>query len=186
MCVVRAAAILLVSLPLVAAVPTVAQPVPPRGAVGGPAGAGVVRGGGSAGVGFNPKHKEDQLLAIKDQLEVGDEQWKALSPKVDRVLAAKINMSTGAGMNWQSANNAKPSFSASAAKSDTPAGKAMQEVRDAVANKDAPDEELARKMAEVRKARQKARLEYDAAQKALSDAITPRQQAVLMTLGVVE
>jgi hypothetical protein len=177
------ASILLVSLVLLAPVAADAQPAPPRG---GPPGAGAVRGGGSSGSGFNPKHKDDQLIAIKDHLEMSDEDWKALSPKVDRVLVAKMNMSTGAGMNWTSSNNAKPAFSASAAKTDTAAGKAMQEVRDAVADKAAADEDLTRKMAEVRKARQKARAEYEAAQKALTDAITPRQQAVLMTLGVVE
>jgi hypothetical protein len=41
-------------------------------------------------------------------------------------------------------------------------------------------------MAAVRDARKTARADYDAAQKELIDAVTARQQAILMTLGVVE
>ena len=82
--------------------------------------------------------------------------------------------------------DAKPAYKPSAAQPDTFAGKAMQNVRDAVADKDASDEALATKMAAVREARKKARAEYEAAEKELIAAVTPRQQAVLMTLGVVE
>ena len=38
----------------------------------------------------------------------------------------------------------------------------------------------------MRKARQKARADYDAAQQALLGALTPRQEAILMTLGVLD
>jgi hypothetical protein len=41
-------------------------------------------------------------------------------------------------------------------------------------------------MTAVRDARKAARTEFETAQKELIEAITPRQQAILMTLGVVE
>jgi hypothetical protein len=41
-------------------------------------------------------------------------------------------------------------------------------------------------MAVVRDAKKIARADYEAAQKELIYATTPRQQAILMTLGVVE
>ena len=107
------------------------------------------------GVGFGPQNRQKQLDAIRDQLEAGDDEWKALSPKVEKLLVAKQNTSTGAGMRWTSANNAKPVVEASGDTPDTPAGKAMQEVRDAAADKDATNEELAKKMAAVREARRK-------------------------------
>jgi hypothetical protein len=156
-----------------------AQPAQP------PAG-GARQGRAVGGIGFNPDMRPDQLKAIRDQLDANDETWKTLSPLVEKVLEAKQKMSTGAGMSWQRSNNAKPVVRASDAKPDTAPGKAMQDVRDAVADTAATAADLTRKMAAVREARQKAKKDYENAQKALSDATTPRQQAVLMTLGVIE
>jgi hypothetical protein len=141
---------------------------------------------GTGGVGFNGKSPGDQLAAIRSLIDASDDEWKAMSPKVEKVIQAKREMSTGAGMNWTSSNNAKPVFQASTARVDTAPGRAMQDVRDAVADEKASKEELTAKIAAVRKARQKARADYEAAQRELADAVTPRQLAVLMTLGVVE
>jgi hypothetical protein len=161
--------------------PTTAQPVAPGRGPGG-----AQAGRGAAGAGFNAKHAQDQLAALKGYLELGEDEWKVLSPKIEKVFLAKQKTNTGAGMNWTSSNNAKPAFQPSNAKPDTAAGKAMRDVRDAVADQAASDQELVKRMAAVREARQKARAEYEAAQKDLIAAISPRQQAVLMTLGVVE
>jgi hypothetical protein len=149
-----------------------------------PAGAAIHHGGG--GVGFNAPRQELQLLVIKELLKVGDDDWKLIGPKVEKVIAAKQNMSTGAGMNWTTRHDAAPVFQASNAKPDTAPGRAMQAVRDAAADDDAPDEKLAKAMAGVRDARKQARVDHEAAQKQLIDAVTARQQAILMTLGVVE
>jgi hypothetical protein len=169
--------------------PTLEKPVDGRAAGGRAAGdipPGAAIGRGAGGVGFGAPHREDQLDALKEILEAGDEAWKKLSPKVEKVLAAKADMNTGAGMNWTRSNNARPVYKPSAAQPDTVPGKAMQDVRDAAANKDASDQALAEKMAAVRAARKQARGQYEAAEKALIAALTPRQQAILMTLGVVE
>jgi len=155
----------------------VAQPAP---------GQGQRRVSGTGGVGFNGKSLGDQVAAIRSLMDASDEEWKAISPKIQKVIQAKHEMSTGAGMNWTASNNAKPVFQASTTRVDTAAGRAMQDVRDAVADEKASKEELTAKMAAVRKARQKARADYEAAQQALADVVTPQQLAVLMTLGVVE
>jgi hypothetical protein len=62
----------------------------------------------------------------------------------------------------------------------------MQELRDKAADENASKEELAARMAAVRKSKQKARAAYETAQQELAEAATPRQLAVLMTLGIVE
>jgi hypothetical protein len=62
----------------------------------------------------------------------------------------------------------------------------MQELRDVAAQPDAPKDALAGRVAAMRKVRQKARADYDAAQQALLGALTPRQEAILMTLGVLD
>src|SRR5687768_9968603 len=101
MSIIKLSAVVLGSLVLVAMV--VAQPPPqPRG------GAGARNFGGSAGTGFSAKNTKDQLVAIQETLGATDEEWKTLSPKVEKVIVAKQNMSSGAGMNWTASNNAKP------------------------------------------------------------------------------
>ena len=108
------------------------------------------------------------------------------SVKLEKVLAAKNNLNTGAGMNWTTSSDRKPEFKPSASKPDTGPGRALQSVRDGVADEALSDEALAKRMTAVREARKQARADYDAAQAELIAAITPRQQALLMILGVVE
>src|SRR4051812_1200813 len=55
-----------------------------------PGGQGNFRGG--VGVPGGPQHRQKQLEAIKEQIEAADDEWKALSPKVEKVLAAKQKM----------------------------------------------------------------------------------------------
>jgi hypothetical protein len=156
------------------------QPAP----VNPPVAAQGIQGGG--GVGFSGPNQQRQLAMIQHLLNADDAAWQKISPKVEKVLAAKQAMSTGAGMNWTSHNNQPPVVQPSIAKPDTAPGKALQAVRDAVADEKASDEALAKSIAAVRDAKKTARADYDAAQKELIDAVTPRQQAILMTLGVVE
>jgi hypothetical protein len=164
-----------------AAEPAPAPATPPAQV---PPGANEVRGAG--GVGFNGPNQKMQVEVLKLMLDAGDDEWKNLAPKIERVLAAKQNTNTGAGMNWTTSNKAGPQFKPSTSKPDTGPGKALQAVRDAVADETTSKEELAKRMSAVRDARKKARADYEAAQHELIDTATPRQQAILMMLGVIE
>ena len=155
-----------------------APPAPPAPAIK------TVTGGG--GVGFNGPNRKMQMEVLQIMLKLDDEAWKLVSPKLEKVLAAKNNLNTGAGMNWTTSSERKPEFKPSATKPDTAPGRALQSVRDGVADETVPDEELAKRMTAVRETRKQARAEYDAAQAELTAVITPRQQALLMTLGVLD
>src|SRR5207249_4961862 len=126
------------------------------------------------------------LEAIKGQMEASDEEWEKISPKIEKLLDAKHNLSTGAGMSWSSQNGAAAVFKPSNANVDTPAGKAMQEVRAALEDKETPADEITRKLAALQEAIEKARAELATARQELKDALTPRQLAILATLGVME
>ena len=131
--------------------------------------------------------RQKMLDTIKDKLEATDEQWEALSPKIEKVLDAKRNAGTGAGMSWSSATpGGRAMTSTGGGNVETAPGKAMQEVRAAIDDKDTPAEEITKKLAVMREARDKARAELDAAQKELKAACTPRQEAILVTLGQLE
>ena len=156
----------------------------PASALAPPVAVNEVRGAG--GVGFNGPNQKMQVEVLKLMLDAGDDEWKLLAPKIEKVLAARQNTNTGAGMNWTTSNKAGPQFKASTSKPDTGPGKALQAVRDAVADETTSKEDLAKRMAAVRDVRKKARADYEAAQHELIETATPRQQAILMTLGVIE
>src|SRR5438067_7886728 len=104
----------------------------------------VLRGGGGGGVmvmaggGNAVQYRQQMLDAIKDQLGLADDDWDKISPKIEKVMDAKHNAATGAGISWSSQNGAAPVFKVSNANVDTPAGKAMQDVRAALDDKDTP------------------------------------------------
>jgi len=141
---------------------------------------------GAGGVGFNGPNRKMQMEVLQIMLKLDDEAWKNVSPKLEKVLAAKNDVNTGAGMNWTTSSERKPEFKPSATKPDTAPGRALQAVREGVADETVSEEELAKRMTAVRETRKQARADYDAAQAELIAAITPRQQAFLMILGMVE
>jgi Spy/CpxP family protein refolding chaperone len=151
------------------------------GGGGGPGGAQI-----SGGAGGMMQHRKELLEALQEQLGATDEEWKSLSQKIEKVLDARQKTNTGAGMGWTSRNGGKPSFQPSTSSPDTPTGKAMREVRDVVPNKDTPKEQVAKKLASLRAAKEKAKADLDAAQADLRKSLTPWQEAVLVTLGIMD
>jgi len=194
-----------------------------------PAPAGAPKPGGgvgySSGMGSDPlRFRQLTMDGIREKVAVGDEEWKTLEAKIEKVLEAQRNARTGAGMAFSSGTMVKGtpppgasglperfknagggssgggrsgsglSASGNAGSSgsgagigtvDTPAGRAMQAIRAAL-DAASTDAELLAKLATMRAARDAARAELAAAQKELHDACTPRQEAVLVTFGVLE
>src|SRR5438477_5041978 len=100
---------------------TLAQPAPRRAVGGGGFGGGGFKVVAGAGGG---RFRQQTLDAVKDKLELSDDDWEKLSPKVEKVLDAKRNTQSGAGMSWSSTNGAAPVMTVSQGKMDTPLGKA--------------------------------------------------------------
>jgi hypothetical protein len=180
-------------------------------------------GGGagySGGLGSDPlRFKQLTMDGIRERMAVGDEEWKGLGAKIERVLEAQRNARTGAGMSFTSGtmvkgtpppgtsglterfkhagggnsgsglsasgSNGSSGSGAGIATVDTPAGRAMQAIRAAL-DVTSGDAEILAKVAAMRAAREEARVELAAARKELHDACTPRQEAVLVTFGVLE
>ena len=69
---------------------------------------------------------------------------------------------------------------------DTPTGKAMQDLRETLDNKEASADDIAKKLTALRDAREKARTELATAQKDLKEVLTPRQEALLVMMGQLE
>jgi hypothetical protein len=131
--------------------------------------------------------RQKQLDTIKEKMAATDDEWNALSAKIEKVIDAKRDASTGAGMSMTSAvGRGAVVQSTGGGNIGSEPGKAMQELRKSLEDKDASDEELAKKLAAMREARDKARQALADAQKELQSSCNKRQEVVLVTLGILE
>ena len=157
-----------------------AQPAPPNRPPG---------GGGQAGHAgpIDPARMKQAIYdAIRKQLDATDEQWDAIQPKLEKVREAQANARSGAGMGVGQTQGGGVARVQMPPDIDTPLGHAMSDLRTALEDKDISSDELVKKMTAVREAREKAREQLKKAQEELKATLTPRQEAVLMTLGQID
>jgi len=144
------------------------------------------RPGGGGGGGFNP------APIIKAQLGVTDEEWTVLQPKVEAVtnLQRDMNPRMNFGRGGRGGRGNPQADGAAAGTTPTapqsPLVKAMDDLRTTLENKDATAEQIKEKLTAVRDAREKAKQELAKARAALSELLTQRQEAQLVTMGVLE
>jgi hypothetical protein len=122
---------------------------------------------------------------IKQQLQVSDEEWEVLAPKIERVTTAQRNARAGAvGMLGMGARGgAGP---AAAQREESELVSATRELRTAIQSESAGEQEIAQKLAAYRAAREKAEAELTTAQTELRDLLTERQEAALVLLGLLQ
>jgi hypothetical protein len=65
-------------------------------------------------------------------------------------------------------------------------GKAQADLRAALDDKSTSPEEINKRLAALREAREKARADRTAAQKELKEVLSARQEAVLVSMGMLE
>jgi hypothetical protein len=137
--------------------------------------------------------REQFETRLKEQLGTTEDEWKVLQPKIEKVMTARRNSGgfggfgggaggRGGGGRGQGGGGGGGGDDANA----SPVQKASRDLRTALENKDTPAEEITKKLAALREAREKGRAELAAAQKDLKEVLTPRQEAVLVTFGMLE
>jgi len=132
---------------------------------------------------FDPaQFRERMMNNIKEQLGASDDEWKVLSPKIEKLMTAQRDARVGFG--GLGGGNRRPGGQDT--QPTTPVAKASTDLRTALENKDTPAPELAAKLTALREARDKARAELTGAQKELKEILTQRQEAVLVTMGMLE
>jgi hypothetical protein len=132
---------------------------------------------------FDPaQFRERRLTQIKEQLGATDEEWKVLSPKIEKVMTAQF-----AGFGGGRGGRGGPGGGNNADNQPTtPVAKASADLRATLANKDAPADDIKAKLAALRDAREKVKADLQASQKELKEILTQRQEAVLVTNGMLE
>lgn len=114
--------------------------------------------GGPGGPGGWGRGPRVDIDALKDQLGVNDEEWSVLKPALEKVIA----------------------------RPEQPATDPMDELRTALENKEITAEELKAKVTAVREFRTKREAERKAAREAVRELVTPRQEAILLSQGLLD
>ena len=151
------------------------------------AGGGRQRGGNNGG-NFDPAAmRERYLTQLKEQLGSPDEEWKLLQPKLDKVLTVqRETRSSRGGFGGRTRGGNNQDANAQPAQPQSAVAAASDDLRKAVADKSTSPEDLAKKIATLREAKEKAKADLAAAQKELRELLSARQEAVLITNGILD
>jgi len=136
-------------------------------------------GGGGGGGG---RGRGAMMDRIKTSLAVTDDEWNVLQPKIEKVMGLNGQLMAGrfGGRGRGGGGGGAPDAATTDIMDKT---KALNEVLD---NKDADPKDIAAKLAAVRDARERIRGDLVKAQTELKEVLTPRQEARLVLMGVLE
>jgi hypothetical protein len=141
---------------------------------------------------FDPAEMRARAEArIKEQLGVNDDEWKVIQPKYEKLAAAQRDARAGGGFGGFGGfgGGRRGGGGPNGGGSDQPqsaVAKASSDLRTTLENKDAPADEINAKLSALRAARAKAKGDLEAAQKELKEVLTARQEAVFVSMGMLE
>lgn len=154
-----------------------------------PAGA---RGGRGGGPRMTPEEMRAQMeQRLKTALDVKDDEWAALQPKIEKVMTAQRDMRGAGMMRFGRGGPGGPGGpgggqAPDANRQQTDVELKAAELAKVVADKDAQPVQIKAALDAYRQARTKARQDLEAAQKDLKDVLTVRQEAVLVSYGMLD
>ena len=122
------------------------------------------------------------LASIKQALGSNDDEFKVLEPKVSRVMLLMYQQS--AGYSPFGRRRGSPAFSSVLPPSDVQ--KARIALRETIENKDSTPTDIADKLKAFREARAAARAELTQAQDDLRQFLTMKQEATLVSMGLLD
>jgi len=171
-------------------------------------------GGGQPGGGFGGRDMTQWRAAMNERLktELGatDDEFKALQPKIEKVLQLQRDLNAGRFRGFQRPGQggpgggqpgqggpgggqpggqpgATPAAGGDAATPPAnPVATANRELQDMLENKDAKPDEIKAKLEALRTAKTKVREELTKAQSELKELLSQRQEAVLVTNGTLD
>lgn len=143
------------------------------------------RGGRGGGPRLSPEERRAQMeQQLKTDLGVKDDEWTALQPKIEKVMTAQRD-SRGGGFGGGRGGPGGPGGpNANQPQSDVAVKSA--DLAKVLENKDAQAPQIKAALDAYRQARTKARDELEKAQKELKELLTPRQEAVLVSRGMLD
>ncbi|MCY2925827.1 MAG: hypothetical protein NT031_10370 [Planctomycetota bacterium] len=141
-------------------------------------------GAGRGGRGFDPARMTERF---KEALGATDEEWKVIEPKLTKVATLTFESRFGGAMAMFGGRGGRGADNATSRPAPTSeVGKAAAELAKVLADKDAKGAQITPALQALRDARAKAKAELEAAQKDLREVLTVRQEAMLVTTGMLE
>jgi hypothetical protein len=166
--------------------------------------------GGPQGLGQRQMQSTEEMQTmiaqnLKQLLGSTDEEWAVIGPKANKVYTLASSQSTGFNMrnlmrrntaqgdaqgNSQNQTNTQGNMQQGRGMDNRSLGAggdtALAELQTLLESEDATTTQIKNKISEVRNAREKARQELAKAQKELRELLTIKQEATLISLGLLE
>lgn len=159
-------------------------------AFGQEADAGNRRGGNRGG---NPEEFRQRMNdRLKTSLKASDEEWSVIQPLLEKVTAKQREASGnrfGGGRGGPGAPGGRGGAGGGGSQADRPqsaSSAASQALRTTLENESASPEEIKAKLTAVRDARKKSAAELTQAREELSKVLSVRQEATLVSMGILE
>jgi len=166
---------------------------------GAPGGAGGQGGGRGARGNFDPAAMQKARLdQIKTDLAATDDEWKVMEPKIDQVLTLQRDLRGGMGMGMAgrgrggnrggaAADNTTPPPPPPALPADaSESAKKLADLQKVLQTPDAKPEDIKTALTALRDARAKAKADLEKAQKDLVGILQIKQEAQLVSMGIID
>lgn len=134
---------------------------------------------------FDPAQWQQRMMdRMKEELQVQDDEWKVIEPKLSKVMEAQRNSRVG-GMGGGRRGGGGGGGGSDQAPT-TKLGIAARDLRTAVASEASSPEDIDKKLTAFRTARTDAQTQLETTRKDLKDVLTAKQEAALVLAGVLE
>jgi len=135
---------------------------------------------------MDPQQMRQRMMdRMREQLQASEDEWAVLQPRIERINEAQRATRGGGWGGAQRRGRGGDDQQQASQGPQTPVAQASQALRQAIDNNASADE-IVQKLEAYRAARQQAEAELKAAQDDLRELVTPRQEAVLVMLGILE
>jgi hypothetical protein len=144
---------------------------------------------------FDPEQFRQRMMdRIKEQLAPTDDEWKVLQPKIEAAQKQAMQSRMGGmgfggrrgGGGGGGGNAPATAGDPAAAQPKTDLQTKADALRTLVENKDSDPKAIAEKVKDLRDAREKAKADLKKSQDELREIVTPRQEAQLILLGILD
>jgi hypothetical protein len=124
---------------------------------------------------------------LRQQLGASEEEWKVLEPKVDKLLQAQQEARAGVrGMGGGGFGGGRGGFFGGNPGEQSEVQQAAAALRESARDPDVPARDTVIALKDYRSARSKARQRVADAERELKELLTQRQEAILLTNGLLE
>ncbi|HZZ42472.1 MAG TPA: hypothetical protein VFE58_06015 [Tepidisphaeraceae bacterium] len=134
---------------------------------------------------FDPSQFRQQMMdRMKEQLGSSDDEWKVLEPRIDKVMTLQRDARGGSMFRGRSSDRGGSDRQQSADQSAVQ--KAQADLKSALDDKSISADEIAKRLATYRQAKEQSKADLAKAQSDLKELLSQRQEAQLVMYGMLD